>query len=42
MEGREPTPPADWNDTDDLPKVKDSESDGSDSVSPIGGPASEH
>lgn len=42
MEGREPRPPADWNDSDDLPKTKGSEDDKSDSVSPIGGTASEH
>ncbi|MGY8795822.1 MAG: ATP-dependent zinc metalloprotease FtsH, partial [Woeseiales bacterium] len=42
MEGREPRPPADWDDSDDLPKTKGSEDDKSDSVSPIGGTASEH
>ena len=42
MEGREPRPPADWNESDDLPKTKGSEDDKSDSVSPIGGTASEH
>lgn len=42
MEGREPRPPADWNDSDDAPKAKNSASDESDSISPIGGPASEH
>jgi cell division protease FtsH len=43
MEGREPRPPADWDDSDESPKAKNKE-DGpdTDTVSPIGGPASEH
>ena len=41
MEGREPKPPEDWNDTDDLPPAK-KKKDVSDSVGPIGDPASEH
>jgi cell division protease FtsH len=42
MDGREPSPPEDWDDSDDsepTPTKKSSESDG---ASPIGGPASEH
>jgi len=45
MEGREPRPPADWDDSDDSPVAKDKDKeDGADTdtVSPIGGPASEH
>jgi cell division protease FtsH len=43
MEGREPKPPADWDDPDDLPPVKKKKKKGGpDAVSPIGGPASEH
>ena len=44
MEGREPRPPADWDDTDDTPPVAKNKKDGTDAdtVSPIGGPASEH
>lgn len=41
MAGREPKPPEDWNDTDDLPPAK-KKKDVSDSVGPIGDPASEH
>ena len=41
MEGREPTPPADWDDSDDSPPAK-KKKDGPDAVAPIGGPASEH
>jgi len=41
MEGREPRPPADWDDSDDSPPVKKKD-DKSDTVTPIGGPASEH
>jgi len=45
MEGREPRPPADWDDSDDSPVAKDKDKeDGADTdtVSPIGGHASEH
>jgi cell division protease FtsH len=41
MEGREPKPPADWDDSDDTPSVK-TKKDKPDTVTPIGGPASEH
>ena len=41
MEGREPRPPEGWDDTDASPPAKKTE-DPKDSVSPIGGPASEH
>ncbi|MDH3989582.1 MAG: ATP-dependent zinc metalloprotease FtsH, partial [Gammaproteobacteria bacterium] len=41
MEGREPKPPADWDDSDDTPSVK-TKNDKPDTVTPIGGPASEH
>jgi len=41
MAGREPRPPADWDDSDDSPSVKKKD-DKSDTVTPIGGPASEH
>ena len=42
MEGREPQPPEDWDDTDDEAKSSGKKNKGSDSVTPIGGPASEH
>jgi len=42
MEGREPRPPADWDDTDDVPPARKKKKGGPDKVSPIGGPASEH
>ncbi|MDA0679662.1 MAG: ATP-dependent zinc metalloprotease FtsH [Proteobacteria bacterium] len=41
MEGREPTPPEDWIDSDDLPPPKKKKDEAS-SVGPIGDPASEH
>jgi len=41
MEGREPSPPEDWDDSDDSPPAK-KKKDGPDAVAPIGGPASEH
>jgi cell division protease FtsH len=41
MEGREPRPPEGWDDTDASPPAKKAD-DPKDSVSPIGGPASEH
>ena len=41
MEGREPRPPEGWDDSDDSPPAKKKE-DKSDTVTPIGGPASEH
>ena len=41
MEGREPRPPEDWDDSDDTPAAKKKD-DKSDSVTPIGGTASEH
>ena len=42
MEGREPRPPEGWDDPDDSPPPKKKEKKKSDSVTPIGGPASEH
>ena len=42
MEGREPRPPEDWDDSDEPKKPKSTKSEDSDSVTPIGGPASEH
>ncbi len=42
MEGRDPRPPADWDDSDDSPPAKKSKKGGPDAVKPIGGPASEH
>jgi cell division protease FtsH len=43
MEGREPRPPADWDDTDDgSAKSRGKKSKDSESATPIGGPASEH
>ena len=42
MEGKEPTPPEDWDDSDDSAPVKGKKSKDSDAVGPIGGPASEH
>ena len=39
MEGREPRPPEDWDDSDDTPSAKKKKSD---TITPIGGPASEH
>jgi cell division protease FtsH len=42
MEGKEPTPPEDWDDSDDSAPAKGQKSKDSDAVGPIGGPASEH
>ena len=42
MEGREPRPPADWDDSDDSQKTDGKKSESSDTITPIGGPASEH
>jgi len=42
MEGREVTPPEDWEDSDDSEPTKVKPSKSSDGASPIGGPASEH
>jgi cell division protease FtsH len=42
MEGREPKPPADWDDSDDSQKTDGKKSESSDTITPIGGPASEH
>ena len=42
MDGREPRPPADWDDTDDSPPVAGKKKKDSDAVGKIGGPASEH
>ncbi len=42
MEGREPKPPEGWDDSDESPPAKKSKSKKSDSITPIGGPASEH
>ena len=42
MEGKEPTPPEDWDDSDDSAPAKGKKSKDSDAVGPIGGPASEH
>jgi cell division protease FtsH len=42
MEGREPTPPEDWDDSDDSEPTQTKKSGESDGASPIGGPASEH
>jgi cell division protease FtsH len=43
MEGREPKPPADWDDSDDsMPVVAGKKKKDSDAVGKIGGPASEH
>ncbi len=42
MEGRTPRPPADWDDSDESPPATKSKTDKPDSISPIGGPASEH
>ena len=43
MEGKEPTPPEGWDDSDDeSTPAKGKKSKDSDSVTPIGGPASEH
>jgi cell division protease FtsH len=39
MEGRDPRPPEGWDDSDDTPSAKKKKSD---TVTPIGGPASEH
>jgi len=39
MEGRKPRPPEDWDDSDDTPSAKKKKSD---TITPIGGPASEH
>ena len=41
MEGREPRPPEGWDDSGDAPPAEKKE-DKSDTVTPIGGPASEH
>ncbi|MBT8079553.1 MAG: ATP-dependent zinc metalloprotease FtsH [Gammaproteobacteria bacterium] len=42
MEGREPGPPKNWDDTDDLEPTGTAPDTGSESPGPIGGPASEH
>ena len=42
MEGREPAPPADWEDSDDSTPAGELKSKGSDTVGPIGDPAGEH
>jgi cell division protease FtsH len=42
MEGREPRPPEGWDDTDDPAGPREKKSKEKDTVSPIGGPASEH
>jgi cell division protease FtsH len=43
MEGREPRPPEDWDDSDDSSTTRrGKKSKSSDSVTPIGEPASEH
>ena len=42
MDGREPRPPENWDDPDDTAMPKKPKSDSSESVTPIGGPASEH
>jgi len=42
MEGREPKPPEDWEDSDDLMPVAGKKKKDSDAVGKIGGPASEH
>jgi cell division protease FtsH len=42
MEGREPRPPEDWDDDDDTATTSGKKNKSSDSVTPIGGPASEH
>jgi len=42
MEGREPRPPEDWDDDDDTATTSGKKKKSSDSVTPIGGPASEH
>jgi cell division protease FtsH len=43
MEGKEPTPPEGWDDSDDTSTpAKGKKAKDSDSVTPIGGPASEH
>jgi len=42
MEGREPKPPEDWNDSDDPMPVAGKKKKDSDAVGKIGGPASEH
>ena len=42
MEGREPRPPEDWDDSDDAAPAEGKKAKDSDAVGPIGGPASEH
>ena len=42
MEGLEPTPPEDWEDSDDSTPAASKKNKDSDAVGPIGGPASEH
>ena len=42
MEGREPKPPEDWDDSDDIAKSGGKKAGESETVTPIGGPASEH
>jgi len=42
MEGREPTPPEDWNDSDDSKSTGAKQDTETDAAGPIGGPASEH
>ena len=42
MEGREPRPPEDWDDSDDVVTKDDKKPDEGESATPIGGPAREH
>ena len=42
MEGREPRPPEGWDEPDDMPPPKGAQEDNPGTVTPIGGPASEH
>ena len=42
MDGREPSPPEDWDDSDDSTPAAGKKNKDSDAVGPIGGPASEH
>jgi len=42
MEGREPTPPEDWDDSDDSKPTDVKEDDDAEATGTIGGPASEH
>jgi len=42
MDGREPSPPEDWDDSDDSTPAAGKKNKDTDAVGPIGGPASEH